>query len=59
MNRHYTPAGYRTIRAGTNLVATEYRRADGSTVQMAGQGDEVERALREAPKLLATTPAEA
>lgn len=46
MTRHYTPAGYRTIRAGTNLVATEYRRADGSTVQMAGQGDEVEAILR-------------
>lgn len=42
---------YRTIRAGTPLAATEYRRPDGSTVQMPGTGADVEAMLAALEKL--------
>ena len=35
--RHYVD-GFRIIRPGTPLVATEYRAPDGRTTQMAGEG---------------------
>lgn len=42
---------YRVIREGTPLVATEYKRPDGSTVQMPGSGAEVEGILAALVKL--------
>lgn len=42
----YDDAGFRLVRAGTLLVATEYRAPDGRTTQMAGEGPEVRERLR-------------
>lgn len=42
----YDDAGFRVIRQGTLLVATEYRAPDGRTTQMAGEGDDVRERLR-------------
>ena len=42
----YDAGGFRVIRAGTLLVATEYRAPDGRTTQMAGEGDDVRERLR-------------
>ena len=42
----YDDAGFRVIREGTLLVATEYRAPDGRTTQMAGEGPEVREMLR-------------
>ncbi len=42
----YDDAGFRVVRAGTLLVATEYRAPDGRTTQMAGDTPEVREMLR-------------
>lgn len=43
--RVYTD-GFRIIRPGTPMVATEYRASDGRTTQMAGDTPEVREMLR-------------
>ena len=42
----YDDAGFRVIREGTLLVATEYRAPDGRTTQMPGDTPEVRERLR-------------
>lgn len=45
MMPHYDARGYRAIRQGTPIAATEYRGPQGRTVQMGGEGPLTETEL--------------